>query len=119
MRVLGYVVPPPPDGFATWDDFHRAQPPEERGSWFACVDPSGVGPRLYFQRVPEGKTAKNRVHLDVRVATGPRGRGATRRAGGRVRTADPARRGARATAVRRPRRVHRDAGRRGNEFCLD
>ncbi|MEU3451478.1 VOC family protein [Streptomyces thermolilacinus] len=69
-EVLGYVVPPPPEGFATWDDFHRAQPPEERGSWFACVDPSGVGPRLYFQRVPEGKAAKNRVHLDVRAATG-------------------------------------------------
>ena len=32
------------------------------------VDPAGEGPRLYFQRVPEGKTAKNRVHLDVRVA---------------------------------------------------
>ena len=29
-----------------------------------------MGPRLYFQRVPEGKTAKNRVHLDVRVGTG-------------------------------------------------
>ena len=26
------------------------------------------GPRLYFQKVPEGKTAKNRIHLDVRVA---------------------------------------------------
>src|SRR6201989_2555924 len=36
----------------------------------ACVDPSGVGPRLYFQRVPEGKVVKNRVHLDVRVGTG-------------------------------------------------
>jgi hypothetical protein len=32
------------------------------------VDPAGEGPRLYFQRVPEGKTAKNRLHLDVRVA---------------------------------------------------
>jgi glyoxalase superfamily protein len=29
-----------------------------------------VGPRLYFQRVPEGKVVKNRVHLDVRVGTG-------------------------------------------------
>jgi hypothetical protein len=29
-----------------------------------------VGPRLYFQRVPEGKAAKNRLHLDVRVGTG-------------------------------------------------
>jgi len=36
----------------------------------ACVDPSGVGPRLYFQRVPEGKVVKNRVHLDVRAGTG-------------------------------------------------
>jgi catechol 2,3-dioxygenase-like lactoylglutathione lyase family enzyme len=44
--------------------------PEDQGSWFACVDPSGVGPRLFFQRVPEGKVVKNRLHLDVRVGTG-------------------------------------------------
>jgi Glyoxalase-like domain len=68
--VLGYVVPPPPNGFAAWDDYHRLQPREDQGSWFACVDPSGVGPRLYFQRVPEGKVVKNRVHLDVRVGSG-------------------------------------------------
>jgi len=48
-EVLGYVV-------------------QDAGS--ACVDPSGAGPRLYFQRVPEGKVVKNRVHLDVRVGTG-------------------------------------------------
>jgi catechol 2,3-dioxygenase-like lactoylglutathione lyase family enzyme len=69
-EVLGYVVPPPPEGFATWDDFDRAQPPEQQGSAFACIDPSGVGPRLFFQRVPEGKVVKNRVHLDVRAGTG-------------------------------------------------
>jgi glyoxalase superfamily protein len=69
-EVLGYVVPPPPEGFATWDDFDRALPPERQGSAFACVDPSGVGPRLFFQRVPEGKVVKNRLHLDVRVGTG-------------------------------------------------
>ncbi|MEU6234645.1 VOC family protein [Kitasatospora sp. NPDC047058] len=68
-EVLGYVVPPP-KGFATWDAYRDSQPAEERDSWSACTDPSGVGPRLYFQRVPEGKAAKNRVHLDVRVATG-------------------------------------------------
>lgn len=34
------------------------------------MDPSGVGPRMYFQRVPEGKVVKNRMHLDVRVGTG-------------------------------------------------
>ena len=69
-EVLGYVVPPPPEGFASWDDFDRALPAERQGSAFACVDPTGAGPRLFFQRVPEGKVVKNRVHLDVRVGTG-------------------------------------------------
>lgn len=69
-EVLGYVVPPPPEGFATRDDYDRPLPPEDRGASFACLDPSGVGPRLYFQRVPEGKTVKNRVHLCVRAGTG-------------------------------------------------
>jgi len=69
-EVLGYVASPPPDGFASWDAAERALPPERRGSWSACVDPTGVGPRLFFQRVPEGKVVKNRVHLDVRVGTG-------------------------------------------------
>ncbi|MFC6018611.1 VOC family protein [Plantactinospora solaniradicis] len=69
-EVLGYVVPPPPDGFDSWADFDRALPAERQGSAFACVDPTGVGPRLFFQRVPEGKVAKNRLHLDVRVGTG-------------------------------------------------
>ncbi len=69
-EVLGYVVPPPPGGFTTWEDVEHALPPEDRGASFACVDPSGTGPRLFFQRVPEGKLVKNRVHLDVRVATG-------------------------------------------------
>ncbi len=33
----------------------------------ACSDPEGTGPRLLFQRVPEAKNAKNRVHLDLQV----------------------------------------------------
>ena len=69
-EALGYVVPPPPHGFATWDDFDGSLPPERQKTAFACVDPSAVGPRLFFQRVPEGKVVKNRVHLDVRVGTG-------------------------------------------------
>ncbi|MEJ2852685.1 MULTISPECIES: VOC family protein [unclassified Saccharothrix] len=69
-EVLGYVPVPPPDGFADWDEFGRSLPADREGAWFACVDPTGVGPRLYFQRVPEGKVVKNRVHLDVRVGTG-------------------------------------------------
>jgi hypothetical protein len=69
-EALGYVVPPAPEGFADWNEFDRALPAEKQGSAFACVDATGVGPRLFFQRVPEGKVVKNRVHLDVRVGTG-------------------------------------------------
>ncbi|MGV9900241.1 VOC family protein, partial [Streptomyces tendae] len=69
-EVLGYVAPSPPEGFATWDDYNGSLPPADRDAWFACSDPSGAGPRLFFQRVPEGKVVKNRVHLDVRVGTG-------------------------------------------------
>ncbi|MFC8721706.1 VOC family protein [Kitasatospora sp. NPDC057198] len=71
-EVLGYESKPPA-GFADWAAYEASRPPEERGSWSACTDPTGVGPRLYFQRVPEGKIVKNRVHLDVRVGTGLRG----------------------------------------------
>jgi catechol 2,3-dioxygenase-like lactoylglutathione lyase family enzyme len=68
--VLGYVVPPPPEGFGSWDEYDRSLPSERQGAAFVCVDPTGVGPRLFFQRVPEDKAVKNRVHLDVRVGTG-------------------------------------------------
>jgi hypothetical protein len=72
-EVLGYVIPSPSEEFAAWADYRDSLSPEEQGSWCACVDPSGVGPRLFFQRVPEGKVTKNRVHLDVRVGTGLEG----------------------------------------------
>ncbi|HET9611720.1 MAG TPA: VOC family protein [Acidimicrobiales bacterium] len=68
-RVLGYVEQPPPEGFDTWEDaldafgIDRSDPDRA----YAIVDPDGPGPRVFFQKVPEGKTAKNRVHLDVRV----------------------------------------------------
>jgi hypothetical protein len=68
--VLGYVDPPVPEGFDSWDAFEATQPVEDQGADWACQDPNGVGPRLYFQRVPEAKTVKNRLHLDVRVGTG-------------------------------------------------
>ncbi len=66
--VLGYVVPPS-DDVATESDLDRSVPADD-GSAFACVGPSGVGPRLYFQRVPERKIVKNRLHLDVRAGAG-------------------------------------------------
>lgn len=71
-RVLGYIGEPPPEGWASWEDWAREMKiPEERwNDQSAIVDPQGAGARIYFQRVPEGKTAKNRVHLDVRAAPG-------------------------------------------------
>lgn len=68
--VLGYVVPSPPDGYQTWTDFDATLPAESQGRGPGCIDPTGAGPRLFFQRVPEGKASKNRVHLDVRVGSG-------------------------------------------------
>jgi hypothetical protein len=37
----------------------------------SIVDPDGLGPAIGFLRVPEGKTAKNRMHIDIRVAGEP------------------------------------------------
>jgi hypothetical protein len=70
VQVLGYVVDPPPEGFTTWPEALKAfGVPEERwASAYAIVDPDGVGSRMFFQQVPEGKTAKNRLHLDVRIS---------------------------------------------------
>lgn len=70
--ALGYVVEPPPAGAATWREHWLAQgvPDSELGDGDcadAIVDPVGLGPRIWFQRVPERKTVKNRVHLDLEV----------------------------------------------------
>ncbi|MEW2519142.1 VOC family protein [Actinacidiphila alni] len=71
-RALGYRLQEPPQGFASWDEALEAMgvPEERRNDASAVTDPTGEGPRLFFQRVPEGKTAKNRVHMDVRAAPG-------------------------------------------------
>jgi catechol 2,3-dioxygenase-like lactoylglutathione lyase family enzyme len=76
--VLGYIHPAPPgvdvpagaDPLAAWDDFlaKSGVPEHQRNSRSAIEDPDGHGPRLFFQQVPEDKVAKNRMHLDVRVA---------------------------------------------------
>ena len=75
-EVLGYRLEPPPAGFASWDAALDAWgvPADQRNSRSAALPREGAsGPRLFFQQVPEGKTAKNRVHLDVRAAPGADG----------------------------------------------
>jgi hypothetical protein len=81
--ALGYVHPGPPgvdvpegaDPLAAWEEFleRAGVPKEQRNTRSAVEDPDGRGPRLFFQQVPEDKVAKNRVHLDVRVAPGLQG----------------------------------------------
>ena len=74
-EALDYRLQPPPPGFPSWDAALEAMgvPPERHNDASALTDPAGAGPRLFFQRVPEGKHAKNRVHLDLRAAPGLQG----------------------------------------------
>ena len=70
--ALDYESQPPPPGFDTWQDFAAklGMPEEEWHSRAALIDPDGAKPRIFFQRVPEPKVAKNRVHLDINVSVG-------------------------------------------------
>ena len=70
-----YVIAPPPSGFDSWDDFYRSigVPDDELGIGADRIeDPRGEGPAIWFQVVPEKKTLKNRLHIDV-DASGGRG----------------------------------------------
>jgi hypothetical protein len=72
QQALHYVLPSPPEPHATWEDWARAEgiPEESWNDAAAAEDPDGLGPRLFFQKVPEGKVAKNRVHLDLNAGGG-------------------------------------------------
>jgi hypothetical protein len=81
-EVLGWEVEPQDEGFirsmvdqgfATDADTtrHRGALVWARGA--AIRHPEGVdrAPRILFQQVPEAKTVKNRVHLDLRSSAEP------------------------------------------------
>ena len=130
--ALGYVYPAPPgvelpegaDPLDAWDDFldRMGVPKEERNSSSALEDPDGVGPRLFFQKVPEDKVVKNRLHLDVRAAPGLAGEE-------RMAALDAECERLVALGATRVRRFEPDppmsggfivmADLEGNEFCLD
>jgi hypothetical protein len=68
----GYRIPDPPGGYADWPAWLSDQGvPEE--AWYAgfAIEADGQ-PRIFFQQVPEAKTAKNRVHLDLLAGGGSR-----------------------------------------------
>jgi Glyoxalase-like domain len=69
--TLGYVLEPPPAGFATWDDWRRdiGLPDSELGTGAdSIIDPRSGGPRIWFHAVPDAKVVKNRLHLDIHVS---------------------------------------------------
>jgi hypothetical protein len=71
--ALGYALEPPPTGFVSWDDYRRdlgAPKADLATGADRIIDPDGGGPRIWFQVVPEPKTVKNRLHLDVHVSGG-------------------------------------------------
>ena len=69
--ALGYTEPAPPRGFDSWQAHDEAVglPTDLCGNRL-LTDPRGHGPKLYFQRVPERKRAKNRLHFDLEVGDG-------------------------------------------------
>jgi Glyoxalase-like domain len=72
--ALGYVLEPPPEGFATWDDFRRdiGFPESELGLGAdSIIDPDGRGPRIWFNVLPDAKVVKNRLHLDIHASGFP------------------------------------------------
>jgi hypothetical protein len=66
--ALGYVEQDPPPGHESWADWARGLGIPREQWRDAAVDPDGVGPRLFFQPVPEPKTVKNRLHLDLQAS---------------------------------------------------
>jgi len=70
MTALHYVPEPPPSGHESWVSWLAAMgvPQSEWNDGASIGDPEGVGPKLYFQKVPEPKTVKNRLHMDLDIA---------------------------------------------------
>lgn len=73
--ALHYEVQQPPDGHPTWASYWIAHglPPEDLENGIVddrLADPDGTGPQIWFQQVPEPKTVKNRLHLDLGAGGG-------------------------------------------------
>jgi hypothetical protein len=61
--------PPPPltgtEDEPTWWTHYRGRLGERDAFTDRLFDPAGTAPPLWFQKVPEAKAGKNRLHLDL------------------------------------------------------
>jgi hypothetical protein len=105
---------------------YQAEPGYDDPDGASIIDPDGRGPALGWLRVPEEKTAKNRVHIDIRVAGEPPWDWSHRAALIRAKVGELLAAGA--TKVREEEYACEDGQRRlghvvmldpeGNEFCV-
>jgi glyoxalase superfamily protein len=72
ITALGYVEADPPRGWDTWESWlvDQGVPEDEWNDGASLSDPDGVLPSISFLKVPEARTAKNRLHLDLQVSGG-------------------------------------------------
>lgn len=125
--ATGYEIEQPPDGSASWVEYWRKRGlPEaeldESVSADSIIDPDGSGPRFWFQKVPEPKTVKNRLHIDVTVSGGRGVDYAQRRARVEAEAARLVSLGATRDYVLDSEPAHYSVTLRdpeGNEFCLN
>ncbi len=64
-RALGYQPVPPAQPDTTWHAHYRAGLGDDAAYDDRLFDPAGLLPPIWFQEVPERKTGKNRLHLDL------------------------------------------------------
>lgn len=71
-EALGYEPAPVPAGFTSWEAWLIAHdvPEQEWDDGAYLHDPRGGAPSISFLRVPETKTVKNRLHLDIQASGG-------------------------------------------------
>jgi hypothetical protein len=66
-QALGY---PPPDIEGIRARLRaKGLADQDLDNWCRIEDPAGGRPSLFFQKVPESKLVKNRIHLDIAVSS--------------------------------------------------
>lgn len=64
-QALSYQPVPPAERETTWHAHYRARLGDDPAFDDRLFDPTGLGPPMWFQQVPEAKSGKNRLHIDI------------------------------------------------------